>query len=386
MSRLLVFFGLLILHPLSAFSYPQFIGYKYASCITCHYNSHGNGPINDYGRALWAAEIAGRMGAGNRTDEQLGEASGFLGRKQLPYWIRPGFKARQLWATSNPGSSLSTNREILMQAEGNLALFLGKEQKYAIVGSIGYVPEPLRLQSQVQDIDTWISREHYFRMQATEKLWIYAGMMDKVYGIRHANHTAYSRSSTGLAQNDQSHGVVAHYINPKWELTFNAFMGNLFQDPEYRQQGFSSLFEYEVKEAWRLGVSLLSSKNEFVNNLRLGFMSRSGYGKGTAVMFESGIIKNDSARGSNSTTGYYIYSEAHQRVVRGYHIFVTGQAYKADLTGDQSNNMTFGFGLLAFPMQRVELRIEAENSQALTSDPEVQRYSWNLLGQIHISL
>ncbi|MCO5114233.1 MAG: hypothetical protein M9899_08660 [Bdellovibrionaceae bacterium] len=384
MSRLLFFFGLLI--PLPTWAYPQFIGYKYSSCITCHYNSQGNGPINDYGRALWATEIAGRMGAENKTDDQLGEASGVLGKKNLPYWIRPGFKLRQLWANSNPGTDISTSREILMQAEGSLALFLDQSQKYAVVGSFGYVPEPLRLQGRGMSVDTWISREHYVRAQAMEDLWVYAGMTDKVYGIRHANHTAFSRSRTGLAQNDQAHGVVAHYIKPNWELAANAFVGNLYQDAPYRQQGLSLWFEYEIKENWRLGTSILKSKNDFVNNLRLGFMSRVGYGSGTAVLFESGLIKDSPTTGNGSRTGYYVYSEAHQRVARGYHVFVTGQAYKADITGAHSDSVTLGFGLLAFPMQRVELRIEAENSQSFSSDPEIQRYFWNALGQLHISL
>ncbi len=383
MSRLVLFFGLLI--PLSSWAYPQFIGYKYASCITCHYNSQGNGPINDYGRALWAAEIAGRLGAGARTDEQLGEASGFFGKTKLPYWIRPGLKARQLWLQTNPGTNQSANRDILMQAEANLALFIGKEQKYAVVGSIGYVPEPQRLQNRNQDINTWISREHYFRLQATENLWIYTGMMDKVYGIRHSNHTAYSRSRTGLAQNDQSHGLVVHYIKPTWELTFNLFAGNLYQESSLRQEGLSSLFEFEVKENWRLGVSALRSKNDFTENLRLGLSSRVGYGKGAAILFESGLIQ-DKVNNNDATSGYYVFSEAHQRVKRGYHLFVTGQAYKQDTTSVLSDNLKFGFGLLAFPMQRLELRIEAENSQVVLSGAEVPRYSWALLGQIHLSL
>jgi hypothetical protein len=383
MSRLVIVLGLLL--PIKLWAYPQFIGYKYASCVTCHYNSQGNGPINDYGRALWAAEIAGRTGAGSRSDEQLAESSGFLGKTKLPYWVRPGFKARQLWLQSNPGTNQKSSRDILMQAEASLALFIGKSQKYAVVGSLGYVPEPLRLQGRGQDIDTWISREHYFRLQATENLWIYTGMMDKVYGIRHANHTAYSRARTGLAQNDQSHGVVLHYIKPKWELTLNGFAGNLYQDAELRQHGFSSLFEYEIKDSWRIGASILSSKNDFVSNLRFGLLSRVGYGHGAALLFESGLIQ-DTPTGGASKTGYYIYSEAHQRVVRGYHVFVTGQAYKPETTSQYSDNLKFGFGLLAFPMQRVEFRIEAENTQQLLSSAEVPRYSWALLGQLHLSL
>lgn len=381
MPYLLLFFGLLI--PYSSWAYPQFIGYKYASCLTCHYNSQGNGAINDYGRALWATEIAGRAFAFGRTDEQLGEDSGFLGRKKLPYWIRPGLKARQVWVERNPGNNLSTRRDILMQADANLALFLGRDHKYGFVGSIGYVPVPQGKENQ--DIDTLISREHYLRVQATESLWLYLGMTDKVYGIRHANHTAYSRRATGLAQNDQAHGLIAHYIKPTWEFTVNLFAGNLNQEAAKRQVGVSSLFEYEIKESWRLGVSVLSSKNDFLSNLRLGFLSRVGYGKGSAVLFESGIIQ-DTPTGGDARSGYYIYSEAMQRIVRGYHIFVTGQAYKSDTVGEVSDNLKLGFGLLAFPMQRLEFRLEVENTQQITSSAEVPRYSWDVLGQIHISL
>lgn len=377
MSFLILMFGLLL--PFKTWAYPQFIGYKYASCITCHYNSQGNGPLNDYGRALWATEIAGRMFAGKATDEELGERSGFLGKTQLPYWIRPGLKARQLWIQSNPGSKLESSRDILMQAEANLALFIGKSQKYAVVGSMGYVPE------RVNDPDTWISREHYFRLQATEKLWIYTGMMDKVYGIRHVNHTAYSRSRTGLAQNDQSHGVMVHYINPKWELTVNGFLGNLNQRSELRQQGFSSLFEYDLKDNWRIGATFLNSKNDFVSQTRFGVLSRAGYGKGSAILFESGLIQ-DKPEVGDSVMGYYVYSEAQQRVKRGYHVFVTSQAYKRDLSSDVSDELKFGFGLLAFPMQRLELRVEAENSQLVSAGPNVPRYGWSVLGQIHLSL
>ena len=44
----------------TASAYPDFIGYGYASCLTCHFNGQGSGPLNDYGRALWSAEIASR--------------------------------------------------------------------------------------------------------------------------------------------------------------------------------------------------------------------------------------------------------------------------------------------------------------------------------------
>ncbi len=369
-----------------AAAYPQFIGYKYASCVTCHYNGQGNGPINDYGRALWASEIAGRAFAGSRSDEQLGEASGFLGSTQLPWWVRPGFKARQLQMQNNPGTLRPVNRRIFMQADASLALFADRDQKYAFVGSIGYVPDPRRLaDSNGENPDNFISREHYLRWQKSDALWLYAGMMDKVYGIRHVNHYAFSRSLTGLAQNDQSHGVVAHYIQPQWELTGNVFMGNLFQEQKLRQVGASALFEYEVKEAWRLGASVLKSENDVVKNERMGVQSRAGYGNGSALIFETGLIRNKPATGETKQ-GYYVYSEAIQRVVRGYHLFISGEAYKQELKHTEDDSVRMGLGLLAFPMQRLEFRFEGLHSIKMPVNAQVAQDSWTFLGQIHLSL
>lgn len=367
-------------------AYPEFIGYKYSSCLTCHYNGQGNGPLNDYGRALWASEIAGRMFANNRTDEQLGEASGFLGSKQLPWWIRPGVKARNIAVQSNPGAKSDT-RSILMQAEVNAAIFFKQDQSFAFVGSFGQAPIPMRLKGTKEGEDTkeWISREHYFRYQWSENFWIYAGMMDKVYGLRLVNHTAFSRTRTGLSMNDQAHGMIFHYIQPTWELTFNAFGGNMYQDAELRQTGGSVMYEQDIADAWRVGASALYSSNKFVKNTRFGLHSKTGLGHGSALLFELGLI-DDAPMAGESRMGYYLYSEAMQRIYRGYHFFITGQVYKDRLEGGRAENLVAGFGVLAFPMQRFEFRLEAESLRQMNNSPAVTKDGWKAMAQLHISL
>lgn len=368
-----------------AWSYPEFIGYKYASCLTCHYNGQGNGPLNDYGRALWASEIGGRLFAGSRSDEQLGEASGFLGSAQMPWWIRPGLKGRYMIYKPNPGG-VGQQRSILMQAEANVAIFLDKDQKKTIVGSFGYIPVPQRLRGQTgTNVKEWISREHYFRYMATDSLWIYTGMMDKVYGLRISNHSAYSRTRTGLNQNDQAHGVVLHYIKPTWEFTFNGFAGNLFQKADLRQMGGSMMWEFDVKEAWRMGLSFLQSTNKYVGLQRVGVTSRSGLGHGSAFLFELGLT-TEKPKSAEASQGSYLYSEAIQRIYRGYHLFVSAQGYKAKNVSQEPNNIKGSFGLLAFPSQRIEFRIEAENGRQLTDNAEVTKDTWLMLAQVHISL
>ncbi len=376
-------FGLLV--PNLASAYPEFIGYKYSTCLTCHYNGQGNGALNEYGRALFATEISSRKLAGSKTDEQLGEGSGFLPGK-LPKWLKPGIKARNLVYRPNPGGEGET-RFILMQAEVNAAFLFDQEQKFIFVGSYGHAPIPNRIKGQPAAADTneWISREHYFRWMASESLWIYAGMMDKVYGLRIVNHTAYSRARTGLAQNDQTHGFMFHYIKPSWEWTTHLFGGNFFQDADVRQMGASMMYEYEVAEAWRLGISGLYSLNEFVNNRRLGIHSKTGLGYGSSLLFETGLI-NDAPKKGDARLGYYVFSEAQQRLVRGYHVFVSGQMYKDDMKTGRPDLMKTSFGFLTFPGLRSEFRIEIENTRQLNTSADVAKEGWGLLAQIHLSL
>ena len=65
--------------------------------------------------------------------------------------------------------------------------------------------------------------------------------MDKAFGIRHPDHTAFNRgySGFGLSQNDQTHGLLLHYNQQKYDLVSHFFVGNLNQDKELRQVGFS---------------------------------------------------------------------------------------------------------------------------------------------------
>lgn len=370
----------------SASAYPEFIGYKYASCLTCHFNGQGNGPLNDYGRALWAAEIAGKAFASKKSDEQLGEASGLFGSAKLPWWLRPGFKGRQLVYQPNPPSSGANTRYITMQADANLALIFNREQKFIFVGSIGYVPQPQRLQTPGSEkVPEWISREHYFRYLYGENLWLYFGLLDKVYGIRHVNHTAYSRQRLGLAQNDQTHGVVAHYIQPTWEFTVHGFGGNMFQEADVRQMGLSVTYERELKEAFRVGTSALYSTNKYLGNARLGVFGRYGFGYGAALLGEVGLLQ-DKPKSADAKNGYYLYSEATQRVVRGLHVFMGAQMFKDRMQGNRPDNLRTGAGIIFWPRQRFEWRFEVENGRQFTDNTEVQKESWLVLSQLHISL
>ncbi|NJL24888.1 MAG: hypothetical protein HC902_06755 [Calothrix sp. SM1_5_4] len=116
-------------------AYPDFVSYGYRSCMTCHYNAAGGGPLSDYGRALWAAEIAGKPFWTRKTDEQLGQSSGFVGNvESLPYWLRPYAKYRGLYYLTSPGEPDSVARWIQMQADAGLTISLDPDGKWILSG------------------------------------------------------------------------------------------------------------------------------------------------------------------------------------------------------------------------------------------------------------
>lgn len=195
-----------------------------------------------------------------------------------------------------------------------------------------------------KELPELVSREHYLRVLYGENLWLYFGFLDKVYGIRNVNHTAFSRVNLGLAQNDQSHGVIADYIQPTYEFSVNLFGGNLYQeDANVRQQGASVLYEQEVKEAVRVGTSALYSTSKYLSNARVGVFGRYGFGYGSALLGEIGLLQDKPK--SRTKSGYYLYSEATQRIVRGFHLFFVAQMFKDRMQGNRPDKMRTGAGV-----------------------------------------
>jgi hypothetical protein len=380
--------AMMLLFSQDLFAYPSFISYGYTACITCHYNGQGNGPLNDYGRALFTSEIAARGFANSKeSDEQLATKSGFLGSKPLPWWFRPGAKYRGLYFYSGIGTEKVVQRYVTMQADLNSAFLLDKDAKKIFVVSAGYSPTPAARQGNKEAGDkNLISREHYFRWQNTQNLFTYYGLMDKVYGLRIADHTAFSRAATGVAMNDQSHGVMAQYYGEGYELTGSVFLGNLLQEPaDVQQKGGSVMYEKDIAEKNRVGTSLLYSKNDYVQRMRYEVHSKLGLLKGNSLLGEFGLIKDTPASGVAKNMGAYAFLEGNYFIRRGYNLISQIEYYNATLGPESPDLMRWTFGVLAFPMARVEWRTTFVNSRSL-SDTAVAVDQWMLQTQLHLAL
>lgn len=375
-------FGLFF--SLSAKAYPEFIGYGYSSCITCHYNGGGNGALNDYGRALFATEIAARDFFNPRvTEEEIASSNTFLGIKSLPWWLRPGIKARALYFQNNPGASEAVSRFIPMQADVSLAVHFDKKQEKVFVGSYG-INQAAYDRNGNKTNPNYISREHYLRWRQSKNLYVYVGMLDKTYGIRQIDHTSFARRKTQLAQNDQAHGVITHWMFSDWDFAAQVFAGNLFQDADLRQQGVSSTGEYQLSDKQKIGASLLLSANKYLKLGRAGVHTRLALSKGSALLAESGLIYDEVIGSKDSILGSYTWLQTTINIKRGYNIYSAIEHYNKEFKSSAEDQYRWSLGALIFPHPGYEGRFNIVNEKYSAQD-QGKPDNWALQAQLHLS-
>ncbi len=363
-------------------AYPNFISYGYGSCLTCHYNPHGNGPLTDYGRALSATEVSDRFFSGKKTtEEQITDRSGFLFSPPSQTIVRPSMDYRGLYLKRNYRDEAEKDYFITMDLNATVVAKFLKRDKLTLVGQIGYAPKPLALAGQ-NDIETYRSREHYVGYRVAKEFGIYVGLMDKVFGIRLPDHIAFSRTATSLVQNDQTHGVVFHYSGPAVELGIHPFVGNLVQSADLRQKGISGMLEVPVGTFARVGASGLGSASEYLFTAAGALHARIGIGQGNSVLIESGQVEKQVEASKKTTKSRYLTTQSHLHLRRGLWALLTAEALQADLASD-GMRYRVGPGIQFFPLQRLELRgdiyrnvIQAGQAESASTDVTAQIHVW----------
>jgi hypothetical protein len=373
-----------LLFSWNAQAYPEFIGYSYTTCVTCHNNGLGGGALNDYGRALWSAEIASRAFYSESTsDEQLGEKSGFLGHPEnTPWWLKPSVKYRGLWQRKNPGSSEDQQKFYHMQVDAGLAVALDPDAKYLITATWGYRPNAADVGTN--RINRFLAKEYYFRVGLSETWWLYGGLMDIAYGLRNVDHTSLQRAPQEMRYYDQSQGLILQHVADEYEVSLNAFTGSPELTEQIKRKGFSMQSEFTVGEDKRFGVSGYSDKNDFRKKNMYAIHYRQQLSKGSSLLFEYGFIEEKPVL-TDSTFGSYTFVQSQVLLTRGYSLRGLIERYNREFKPSSPEDWRWGIGLLAFPMARLEFRVDALNKRQIVntnaSDDE-----WNLRVQTHVSL
>jgi len=372
-------FTLLVVQNIKA--YPQFVGLGYTSCITCHYNPSGNGPLNDYGRAIGSTGVAADwFYSAEDTEEDIVSRSGFFFNKpDTNSWIKPSFDYRGLFFQNNYGKDTQDNEFINMMADFNIVI-KSKDNKFFLSYTIGYAPVRENLEQSGIDYDKYRVREAYAGYRLSPDFGLYLGLNDKIYGIRIAEHSNYSRAVNNLSQNDQSLGLQFHYSKPSFEVSGGYFVGNPVQDEKLRQKGFSVKADYVVAHKASVGVSVLSSKNEYLKQFMSAFHVKSAVGKGSAVLLEVGQVKKQSVSGAKESSEFYGYGQSYLNIMRGVYLINSLEFYQ---NSNKDLNMKAGPGIQIFPSQKLEFRFEVYNTRVISSDQSTED-KWDLLSQIHV--
>lgn len=380
--------SLVILGHQSAYAYSDFIGYGYRSCTVCHVSGGGGGMLTDYGRALYATEIAAKPLWLNIEDEKLGEYSKFLGSVSLPWWLRLGYKFRQLTMESNPGSKLSRTSYLEMQNDLNMQFFFDRKQTWSFIGTLGYAQNPTSIgPNKTFSEDNYLfAREYYLKWQVNRTNFIYTGLMDKTFGIRHPDHSSVSRAKNGrslfLGQNDQVHGMMWHNATPTRDIFTHFWAGNMQAEKEDQFYGGSFMYETEVATQFAVGGEALYEMNSDSKRYIVATHAKKGFKNGNSLIGEMGFTQQDLLN-LDTAKRFYMFTQGHLKLARGFYIESSGEYFKA--ISETPENLQWTLGILWFPMQRVELRAAARQNKVLNTDPSAGD-TWYYLTQLHLSL
>ena len=185
---------------------PMFLSKQSNRCTSCHYSPTGGGLLTPYGRSLSRQELS----TTGRSDPSLpppakgkGEESflwGALGDKLAP--VDVGIDIRPSHLSLDLGGPTSDSRDFLMTAD---LLAAWRSHGFTVYGEVGRKPV------HGQEAAGIYSYEHWVGYESPGGLGFRVGRFFPAYGIRLADHTAYTRLLLGFDHYDQNYALeVSH--------------------------------------------------------------------------------------------------------------------------------------------------------------------------------
>ena len=359
-----VFFGvlwaLLGISP-NAQAYPNAIAMDYPSCINCHYHPAGDGILTDYGRTIGVNSYSAKpFWAPNTKEEDIQKFGDFLfpGFNSIQKYIRPqlNYRGLEYWTNFNAPKPIAP-QYINMEADASVVVRANDDNTLFVAAALGRVP-------MGNGQNSWISRYHYLAYRPTDAIGFYVGLMDITYGIKIPDHIAFSREETGLAENDQAHSFLFHYLKENYEIFAQGFLGNLSQEADLRQKGGSLMAEAGATQEVRYGASFLYSTNDYRKRILSGLHARIKISDGSAILAEGGMIRYIPFADPMST-GFYGLLQPSFKIVRGFYALMTAEVYSQDWIDGTPRLVRFTPGFQWFLIPKVELRTEMSITRTL---------------------
>ena len=178
--------GLALTGATSALAEPIFISRQYSRCVNCHYSPTGGGLLTPYGRSLSRQELStmGRSGSSQQAGKEEAFLYGALGSALGP--VQLGINLRPAHLNFNFDGT-SSNRDLFMNAD-LLAAYRVKD--WTFYAEIGRQPR-----SDGAKIDSY---EYWVAHRPEKGIGFRVGRFLPAYGVRLADHTAFTRAGLGL--------------------------------------------------------------------------------------------------------------------------------------------------------------------------------------------
>ena len=185
---------------------PMFLSKQYARCTNCHYSPTGGGLLTPYGRSLARHELSTLGKALPQNDQEESQEAGLL--KQLTGKalgsLDIGFDLRPAHLNLNFGGVASTSRRLLMNAD---LLAAYRVNGWTLYGEVGR--QPLRDGLKIGSYEYWVGH------QADNGVGVRVGRFLPAYGLRLADHTAFTRRQLGLDTYDQVYALELSYTTDR---------------------------------------------------------------------------------------------------------------------------------------------------------------------------
>ncbi|GAC1353385.1 MAG: hypothetical protein NVSMB47_05380 [Polyangiales bacterium] len=377
----------------SASAYPWMIRTGQGPCATCHVDPSGSGILTAYGRVQGDMVLRDHYTAnGKGSADGLSKTRGFLwGAVDLPAWLLLSGSYRGMLLDSRPPSPApEIRRFVQMQADFKVAVRPGIFRASA---SLGYARGgALSAALTTRDRDNLVSREHWVGVAlADDTMLLRAGRMGLPFGLRNIEHNSYVRAATRTDLNDaQQYGLALAYSDAKSRGEVMAIVGNLALHPDdYRERGYSALFEYFVDEHVGLGVSSLraqalrdlKTRVSYVRQAH-GVFVRASPWEPLVLLLEADALLLSPDSGTTSA-GYTGMLQADFEVRQGLHVMLTGEVLRPPQP-DARPSLGGWLTVDWFFFPHLDLRADAIQSRVAAGDANVSVTTFLL--QLHAYL
>lgn len=324
-------------------------------CVACHANPMGSGVLNDRGRRLNATYLASRDFYDEEIKNKTIEShAGFWFTKAFLPGVRPDVSATMAHTETAIGEGRNKKRTHIEKVDSTVTLLPYLDERLVISTTLRYRPDNHLTHSRYNSkYDNWDLPQHYLVWKMAEQHRMLVGMSDKFFGNQLSDLTSFTRIFNQNQSNDQVHQASYFYHNEFSTLSVQAHMGDLFQEPKYREKGLVARGEWRLNDRVWSGVSAAYSKSDARKRLYAGPHFRFGK-EDRALLGEATLNYLDPQGAADNEMALVGSSMGMLQLEQGLWALSQMEFYRNDLFSRSNEGWRMGPGLWWSPIHRLK--------------------------------